>query len=224
MVLLAFDMDGTIFDSGGIISSAWQKAAADFRSKYNIELKIPSTEEIMTQIGYPADVIYGKFFPELSFKQQMEMSELSVMYLCDDIAGGGGFIYDGIPEVLKNLNISGVRMVIASNGSLSYLKTILKSKNLEHYFEDEIITIDNAAILNKNDIIKKYIEKYPDCGRYIMIGDRLSDLNAARTNGIYFIGCAFGHAGDEEFKDEKYIAHSADDLLKSIMKITEGMI
>ncbi len=57
---------------------------------------------------------------------------------------------------------------------------------------------------------------------FIMIGDRLSDLNAAKANETHFIGCAFGHAGDEEFKGEKYIVHSVNELENAIKQIAEG--
>jgi phosphoglycolate phosphatase-like HAD superfamily hydrolase len=40
----------------------------------------------------------------------------------------------------------------------------------------------------------------------IMVGDRASDRAAARENGVPFIGCAFGHAGDEEIAGERWIA------------------
>jgi phosphoglycolate phosphatase-like HAD superfamily hydrolase len=40
-----------------------------------------------------------------------------------------------------------------------------------------------------------------------MVGDRSSDLEAARTCGTEFVGCSFGHGKEEEFDGEQTITH-----------------
>jgi phosphoglycolate phosphatase-like HAD superfamily hydrolase len=45
-----------------------------------------------------------------------------------------------------------------------------------------------------------------------MIGDRKSDIEAARDNGIPFIGCAFGHLGSTEIEHERWVARRFDEI------------
>ena len=76
-------------------------------------------------------------------------------------------------------------------------------------------------IKNKTDIIARYRDLHP--GReLIMIGDRYTDLAAAKENGIPFIGCAFGHAGADEIEGEKYIVDDFRDIPDMIKKIRDN--
>ncbi|HNX60143.1 MAG TPA: HAD hydrolase-like protein [Spirochaetota bacterium] len=45
-----------------------------------------------------------------------------------------------------------------------------------------------------------------------MVGDRKSDMVAARENGAYFIGCAFGHAGDDEISGADAIVYNMKEI------------
>ncbi len=103
MITIAFDMDGTLFDCGDMIGNSWQRAVHEFMRRNNTVMKVPSTEEILNQIGFPPDVLFPKLFPMLDSEGLNEMIDLCTKALCDDIYAGAGRIYDGIPQLLMEL-------------------------------------------------------------------------------------------------------------------------
>jgi len=56
----------------------------------------------------------------------------------------------------------------------------------------------------------------------IMVGDRYTDLAAAKENGIPFIGCAFGHTGADEIEGEKYIVENFREIPEMLKKIEDN--
>ncbi|WP_281267796.1 HAD family hydrolase [Sulfoacidibacillus thermotolerans] len=46
-----------------------------------------------------------------------------------------------------------------------------------------------------------------------MVGDRLTDVEAGRQNGLYVIGCAFGFAQAEEFAGADRIVKKFSEIL-----------
>lgn len=218
-MLIAFDMDGTLFDCSFIVGKSFQRGIQRFANEKNLQLKIPTTAEIMEYVGFPTDYIFESLFPELERILIPELNNICTEELALDVRNKSGILYPGVRELLSSLKNKNYILTIASNGMLPYLSAIVETYKLDLYLEKDIVVIDNDTVNDKNEIVKTYIEKYsPE--KVIMIGDRVSDMNAAHANNTYFIGCAFGHAGDSEFKDEKYIVHSVNEIYSEILKIT----
>ena len=51
--------------------------------------------------------------------------------------------------------------------------------------------------MNKSDLVKTIVEKYGITNGAV-VGDRLSDINAAKDNGLVAIGCNFDFAQEDE--------------------------
>ena len=133
-------------------------------------------------------------FPELGAEAREYLSLRWTQNLVSLIRQKKGELISGVEETIPLLFNEGYRMLVASNGAKAYVEAILETYDLKKYFSEPFLYAE-GEIRNKTDIVGLYL-KGLDYGKIIMIGDRLTDLDAARVNGIPFIGCAFGHAGD----------------------------
>ncbi|MCP6768781.1 HAD hydrolase-like protein, partial [Klebsiella pneumoniae] len=61
--------------------------------------------------------------------------------------------------------------------------------------------IDGEKILSKGDIMKSYVARNINKNDILMVGDRLSDLDAARAIDCDFAWCAYGHAPPGEITE-----------------------
>lgn len=64
--------------------------------------------------------------------------------------------------------------------------------------------------MNKSDLVQSIIKKYGITNAAVA-GDRLSDINAAKDNGLVAIGCNFDFAQDDELSQADIII---DDLIE----------
>ncbi|MCX7999815.1 MAG: HAD family hydrolase [Leptospiraceae bacterium] len=196
--VLAFDIDGTLFSSEKIILSTYQKAISDYSIQSGKKFLIPSHAQIMKQIGKPVREIFKNLLPELSLEEQDSISNLVLKILCEKIEQGEGDYYEGASEVLHFLKQKGFQLVSASNGRKPYIEAILKQLQVNDIF-DSILTLDYQTTFTKGDLLEKYLELFQITPQEIlMIGDRDSDLQAAKQIHCPFLYCNYGHAEDDE--------------------------
>lgn len=98
---------------------------------------------------------------------------------------------------------------IASNGLTEYLRAIVSYYDLDQWVT-ETFSIEQINSLNKSDLVKSILNKY-DIKEAAVVGDRLSDINAAKDNGLLAIGCNFDFAQEDELAQADIVI---DDLLE----------
>ena len=217
-IYLAFDIDGTIYDAGDILEESFREGVLSFiEGGFCKSMNIPARDEIIATLGLTLDDIFLKLFPLLDQDERIRLSVKCTDNLVNMIREKKGKLIDGVDETLKILNSMNYNMLVASNGARDYVEAILEAYNLKRFFSGPFIYAE-GKIRNKSEIIRRYMELNPE-RRLIMIGDRATDLAAAKDNNIPFIGCAFGHAGEDEIKDEKYIVHRFSDITEILKKI-----
>ncbi|PKL16882.1 MAG: hypothetical protein CVV49_13890 [Spirochaetae bacterium HGW-Spirochaetae-5] len=219
-IFLAFDIDGTIYDAGDILEESFRLGIETFvESGEDSSIHVPTREEITVTLGYPLGEIFMMLFPALEIHKRNELAVLCTVNLVKMIKEKKGSLIDGVDETIKTLNSMKYKMLVASNGARAYVEAILETYDLKKYFSEPFI-YPEGTIKNKTDIIGSYIKLNPD-RELVMIGDRYTDLAAAKENGIPFIGCAFGHAGVDEIEGEKYIVHDFRDIPGILERIKE---
>lgn len=217
-IFLAFDIDGTIYDAGDILEESFRCGIESFiKDGAADSLHVPTRAEITVTLGYPLEEIFMMLFPSLEEKKRYELSIICTVNLVEMIREKKGSLIDGVEETIKTLKSLNYNMLVASNGARSYVEAILETYDLKKFFSEPFI-YPEGQIKNKTDIIGEYLNLHPG-RKLIMIGDRYTDLAAARENGIPFIGCAFGHAGADEIEGEKYIVNDFRDLPEMLKKI-----
>ncbi|MCL2156355.1 MAG: HAD family hydrolase [Leptospirales bacterium] len=211
-IYLAFDIDGTIYDAGDILEASFREGVMSFiEGGFGKSLHTPTKDEIIATLGFTLDDIFITLFPLLTKDDRIRLSLICTDNLVNMIRAKKGRLIDGVYDTLKKLHAMNFNMLVASNGARDYVEAILETYNIKRFFSEPFI-YTGGNINNKTDIIGRYIELNPE-RRLIMIGDRATDLNAAKENNIPFIGCAFGHAGDDEIKGERYIIRSFIEII-----------
>ncbi|AJY76741.1 hypothetical protein VN24_21940 [Paenibacillus beijingensis] len=116
--------------------------------------------------------------------------------LIANINNGKGALYPHVIEVFSGLKQAGHSIFIASNGEIEYLQAIVRYFRLDGWVV-ETFSIQQIHSQNKADLVCHILQKY-NIKNAAVIGDRLSDINAAKNNGLMAIGCRFNFAQENE--------------------------
>ena len=220
MKVIAFDMDGTLFDNSDILIDSYRKTVIDFKKESGIkDVKFPSDKEIFNVIGLPPLGIFKGLMPEVDESFCSLMLKIFNRNLVLGIESGGGKLYPGVKQVLSTLYSDRYRLIMASNGAFNYIEAIFRTHEIGKYFYEPIKVVDEVVIHDKSELVKSYLSEIKYSAA-IMVGDRETDRDAAISNSIPFIGCSYGHAGNSEIEREQYVAHNAQDILKLVSEIT----
>ncbi len=216
---IAFDIDGTIYDSADIVVPAFQEGIRYFTEHLTErKLTVPGHREILSLVGIPAHEIYVRLFPELTEEELQNLNDSCHNSFKNLIMSHNGRLFPGVYDVLARLHGEGYINLTASNGRKGYIEAILEAHEIRPFFHDEILFLSNT-IYDKSDIVALYLERLGEDDLLIMVGDRESDRDAAHLNNVPFIGCAYGHAGMDEIEGEPFIVESFHEVPDMIRKI-----
>ncbi|QWH12461.1 HAD family hydrolase [Bacillus mycoides] len=201
---LIFDMDGTLFQTDKILELSLDDTFDHLRSLqlWNAVTPIDKYREIM---GVPLPKVWEALLPNHSNEVREQTDAYFLERLIENIKSGKGALYPNVKEVFNYLKENDCSIYIASNGLTEYLQAIVSYYDLEQWVT-ETFSIEQIQSLNKS-ILKKY-----DIKEAAVVGDRLSDINAAKDNGLIAIGCNFDFAQEEE------LAH-ADLVINDLMEL-----
>lgn len=218
-IYLAFDMDGTLYDASDFAAEAFQIGVLKAGKVLNkSSIKPPDKEAVMKLVGCTTDEIYSSLFGTLSSEEQRVISDSCTESFAALISQGRGKLIAGVYETLEALYEEGFLLLTASNGRPEYVMAVLSRYNLKRLFAEPLLFC-RGKLTDKGRILAAYKERMKDGDLLIMIGDRLTDRIAAKENGVPFIGCAFGHAGDREIRGERWIVNSFGEIPAAVKKI-----
>lgn len=178
---LIFDMDGTIFQTDKILELSLDETFDHLRSlnRWNTATPIDEYREIM---GVPLPKVWETLLPNHSNEVREQTDAYFLGKLVGNIRIGSGALYPNVKEVFSYLKENNCAIYIASNGLTDYLKAIVSYYNLDNWVT-ETFSIQQIDSLNKSDLVQSIIKKYGITNAAV-VGDRLSDINAAKDNGL----------------------------------------
>lgn len=212
---ILFDLDGTLTDPGiGITNSV-----AYALKKYNIQ--VGDRSELYKFIGPPLhesfEHYYG-FLEEEAFK--------AVDYYREYYSDKGIFenrVYEGIPQLLKDLKDAGKTLVVATSKPEVFAKQILEHFGLDSYFDYVAGSNLDGSRTKKEEVIRYALDSCniftkEQMAETIMIGDRKHDVLGAGKVSIDSIGVLFGYGDKEELEEAgaTYIAETVK-MLSSLL-------
>ncbi len=216
---LAFDIDGVIYSAEDFIAEAYKRAIEDS----GLNLPIPSTEKILAHIGKPIRDIFSNLFPGITEHDMIVFRKWTRKNVVQMVGEKRGIIFGGIPELIKKLS-ERFTLAACSNGGAGYIETILKTYGLSKYFIP-VLTLESEDVPNKGLLLKSYISKNgSDPIKWVMIGDRKTDLDAAKFNNCKFIGCTWGHAHLDELNGADKIVSSPADIETALEDLQNNLI
>lgn len=215
---IIFDMDGTLFQTDKILELSLDDTFNHLRSlnKWNDLTPIDTYREIM---GVPLPKVWETLMPNHSIKEREQTDAYFLERLIENISGGKGALYPNVKEIFSYLKDNDFSIYIASNGLTDYLKSIVDYYNLDRWIT-ETFSIQQIDSLNKSDLVGRIKEKYGITNGAV-VGDRLSDITAAKDNSLVSIGCNFDFAQEDELSQADIVI---DDLIELETILSEWII
>lgn len=207
-----FDMDGVLVDS--------EPLHIIVESRMLIELGIPLKNEM-----------YGKFAGTTSLSMwKTIVNEFSLDKNPEDLAAENNrrFVkelsisdqvqtFDGVVDVLSNLNKKGIPVALASSSSRMIVDAVLNRFNLKHYFNAVVTGSDVQHSKPNPEIFLKAAQRLNiDASMCIVVEDSPNGVNAALAAGM---GC-IGFASEKNHHD---ISH-ATWIIKSFGEFDYGLV
>jgi len=204
--LIAFDWDGTLYDSTKLIVRCIQAAVVDVGGAK------PSENDAAWVIGLGLAEALARAAPDVPKEKYAELgARYRYHYLQhqDDIV-----LFDGVLPMLDALRARGHKLAVATGKSRRGLNEALKSVALRDRFDasrtaDETFGKPHPRMLLE---LMEELEVAPE--RTLMIGDTTHDLQLAQNAGCPSVGVSYGAhepASFEEFKP-LFVAHSIASL------------
>ena len=176
--LIIFDMDGTLIDSGDVISNTINYV------RTNIGLKAMPKDELLTNINNP-EINSSEFFygtNAFTDEQTKLFGEYYDKNCINDI-----ILYDGINELLEEIN-KYFTLSIATNASVEFAQKMIKYLNIDHYFDfiigaNEVTTPKPHPEMLLNTVKTLNI----DIKDSILVGDSNKDRRAAESCNMDYL-------------------------------------
>lgn len=109
-------------------------------------------------------------------------------------------VYEGVPEMLRQLRDSGKRLMVATSKVAVYAERILQRFGLAEYFEF-VGGAELGGTRNEKWEVVEYVlgsADIADRSGVLMIGDRKHDVIGAKKCGISCMGVLWGYGAEEE--------------------------
>ena len=210
--LIAFDWDGTLFDSTGIIVRCIQEAVVDVggqrpsaaAASYVIGLGL------MQALAHAAPDVPPEKYPELGRRYQFHYRQHQ-----NDIV-----LFEGVLPLLAALNERHHIVTVATGKSRRGLDEALQASALKGVFAgsrtaDETVGKPDPTMLHE---LMAEFDVPPE--RTLMIGDTTHDLQMALNAGCASVGVSYGAHEPDAFHAlaPRFIAHSVADLHTWLMR------
>ena len=189
--LLAFDLDGTLIDSGGDIAWTANKTLGDFG--YEPE----SPDSIRSKIGSGVVVLLERLMPEENSERIAEAKEIFLTHYAGHLVVDT-CLYPGVMETLAHFRDLGKSMAIITNKPRALADGILDELGLGPFFG---VVAGGDTFANRKPHPEPLEEVMRTCGvepaRTVFIGDSLIDAETGRRAGVFTVGVSYGFGGGE---------------------------
>ena len=213
---LIFDMDGTLFQTDRILELSLDDTFNYLRTqgKWEGETPIEKYREIM---GVPLPKVWETLLPDHSIDVREQTNVYFLESLIENINNSKGALYPNVKEVFSYLTKNNWSVFIASNGLKEYLNAIVRYYHLDNWVT-ETFSIQQIKSLNKSDLVQDIVKKYGITNAAV-VGDRLSDIKAAKDNGLVAIVCNFDFAQEDELAKADFVIYDLIELKEVLAKL-----
>ena len=204
--LIAFDWDGTLFDSTKIIVRCIQRAVADVGGT------VPSDKEAAFVIGLGLSQALATAAPDVPTEKYPALgARYRHHYMAhqDDLS-----LFDGVLPLLHELKARQHVLAVATGKSRRGLDDALDTVQLKGVF-DGSRTADETAGKPDPRMLHELIREFgTEPERTLMIGDTTHDLQMAANAGCASVGVGYGAHEPAEFASLRplHVAHSVREL------------
>ncbi len=207
---LIFDMDGTLISSGKMAVISLRKALDEFFEERSVPAPDYTDSELESGLGAPSNEFYKSLLPPEFVNDWIEFRNLVFENEENNLATMK-IRFPGTIRVLTELKRRGYKLALVSNCNFDYLDAIVKSQNLEEFFE-KLCCLSAYEGATKTSLIGDVLNEIgsslsESCAPAVMIGDRHYDIDAAINNEIPSVGALYGYGSREELdKSDTWIS------------------
>lgn len=184
---IIFDLDGTLWDATAVTAEAWVEVLARHS---DVKCEVPlDRESVRRYMGLTNEELARIFFPSMPFDKAFSLMTESCEIENARLPVCGGTLYDGVEDTLHGLYDTGHRLFVVSNCQDGYIEAFLHAHKFEALFSD--IECSGRSGLCKADNVR-LVMKRNGLSSPVLVGDTISDGNAARNVGIPFVYAKYG--------------------------------
>jgi phosphoglycolate phosphatase len=204
--LIAFDWDGTLFDSTALIARCIQAAVRDVGGT------VPSDQDasyvigmgLMQALAHAAPDVPQARYPLLGERYQHHYAASQ-----HDIA-----LFDGVLPLLADLKARHHWLTVATGKSRRGLNEVLQTVALHGVFDGSRTADETAGKPSPLMLHQLMAEFGVDPERTLMIGDTTHDLQMALNAGCASLGVSYGAHEPDAFGalQPRFVAHSVREL------------
>lgn len=205
-----FDFDGTLADTGKVVTIATQKA---FIKNH---LPAPTDQQVLDFMGLPIETFFPMLAPQAS-KELLDQLYDDFRMFCTKYEDSGTKIFDGIIPTLKNLHDAGKKLFILSSNSSHTIQHHLDRFKIDNLFS-EVIGSDMVKNFKPDpESVNRIVHDFGlNRERSVMIGDARYDLQMGKNASVKTCGATWGAFNVESLKKEQptYLINKPQQLLK----------
>ncbi|CAB3912792.1 N-acetylmuramic acid 6-phosphate phosphatase [Achromobacter mucicolens] len=178
--IAAFDFDGTLADTMPWFNTILNTVA----DKYNFR-KIDASEREALRSRDAMEILKYLNIPLWKLPAIMTHVRTLMQEIDPSVQ-----LFDGIPQALARLKASGLRLAVVSSNSVENVKRVLGEETAA-LFDDYECGSDLFGKAAKIDRLLKQHGTSPE--RFLLVGDEMRDIDAARKAGVRVGSVAWGY-------------------------------
>ena len=208
MAVILFDIDGTLVDTTVPMTKAIHDALEELP-----HLPKPSEAAVRSGYGLAGNAFWEHVIPEATTEEIHRIRKLRHETLEKSMVGEN-VLFEGTREMLEALQKQGHTLTTASNCGVHYMNLILDTQQIRQYMTAPEC-LESVGGEKKADILTAHRVRHGE-GDYIMVGDRKSDVEAARAHDFPVVLTGFGFGNDEEWALADHVITTPQDLVEWI--------
>jgi len=210
--LIAFDWDGTLFDSTQIIVRCIQAAVKDVGGM------VPSDKDAGYVIGLGLKQALAHAAPDVPLDKYPLLGERYRHHYqlhADDLS-----LFEGVVPLLAALKARGYLLAVATGKSRHGLDEVLQTVQLKGVFDASRTADKTAGKPDPKMLYELMAELGTTAQRTLMVGDTTHDLQMALNAGCPSLGVSYGAHQPSAFAalNPLHVAHSVPDMRDWLLK------
>ena len=207
-----FDLDGTLVDSSPGIFNSLKYAFTE------MEREIPDETTLRKFLGPPLEYSFTEFCGFSAEDSQIAANTYRKRY--KDICVTDAALFDGVYDMLERLKAAGIILALATTKPIHFANQVIAGFGIDGFFTAVCGGEPSGRSCSKEDIIRNALRLCgnPELSSAVMVGDRLYDIDGAKSVGIDSIGVLYGYGSREELETAgaTHIVSSAEEIVKIV--------
>lgn len=211
--LVIFDLDGTLINSIYDLGDAVNNVLS--RNGY----KTHGLEKFYYFVGNGTTKLVERAVPQGTSEDEIDKLHKQFLTEYDEHCLDKTDCYDGVKEMLSQLEQRGVLYAVASNKTDAFTKKIVKKLMGDKNFFDVVGALEGVPKKPSPEIVFNIMNKAKlSPQEVIYVGDSDVDVVTGHNAGLEVCGCEWGFRGKEELLNAgcDYLLSKPDDLIEII--------